>query len=208
MFQLTAVMVADEPSAWAAAGFTMAGNATRVGNTTVVCDPGSGDGGITEVSIEGLDGAIDGLSVRQRALPPVDAAVSSHPNRVSGFDHLVVMSPAIERTSTALSTAGLSRRRTREFTVGDEVRRQDFFWLGDVILELVGLQGVAGDGPASFWGLALECGDLDAAAADLGDRLGRVKDAVQPGRRIATMRTRDLGISVPIALMSPHVSSS
>jgi hypothetical protein len=29
------------------------------------------------------------------------------------------------------------------------------------------------------------------------------KDAVQPGRRIATLRTRELGLSVPIAFMTP-----
>jgi len=52
--------------------------------------------------------------------------------------------------------------------------------------------------------LALECDDLDLAAHRLGEALGTVKDAVQPGRRIATVRTKELGISVPIALMSPH----
>ncbi|MEM8708233.1 MAG: glyoxalase, partial [Actinomycetota bacterium] len=121
-----------------------------------------------------------------------------------GFDHLVAMSPAIDRTSDALVAAGLDRRRTRRFEVAGEPRRQDFFWLGDVILELVGVDGAAGEGPAGFWGLALECGDLDLAAEQMGETLGPVKDAVQPGRRIATVRTKALGISVPIALMSPH----
>ena len=88
--------------------------------------------------------------------------------------------------------------------MGGETRRQDFFWLGDVILELVGVEGVEGAGDAAFWGLALECDDLDLAARRLGEGLGTVEDAVQPGRRIATVRTRELGISVPIALMSPH----
>jgi hypothetical protein len=34
-----------------------------------------------------------------------------------------------------------------------------------------------------------------------------VKDAVQPGRRITTLRTRELGMSVRTALISPHVKS-
>ena len=34
-----------------------------------------------------------------------------------------------------------------------------------------------------------------------GEHLGRIKDAVQPGRRIATLRHRDLGLSVAIAFM-------
>ena len=54
-------------------------------------------------------------------------------------------------------------------------------------------------------GLAFVTQDIDAAAAALGDGLGRVKDAVQPGRRIGTVRTKDLDISVALALMTPHV---
>jgi hypothetical protein len=45
--------------------------------------------------------------------------------------------------------------------------------------------------------------DLDATAAALGERLGAVKDAVQPGRRIATLR-RQAGAGVPLAFMSPE----
>lgn len=37
----------------------------------------------------------------------------------------------------------------------------------------------------------------------LGEPTGRVKDAVQPGRRITALRTRDLEISVRTAPMSP-----
>ncbi len=211
-FQLRTVTVGDDPEAWARAGFVMDGSTTRIGSTTIVCNPEGGQG-IVAVAIDGLSEPIDGL-----AIGPDDHAASlsipDHPNRVTGFDHLVAMSPAIDRTSAALEGAGLEKRRTREFEVGDERRRQDFFWLGDVILEVVGLVSTADGAPepataelATFWGLALECDDLDAAAEALGDGLGSIKDAVQKGRRIATIRTRDLGVSVPIALMSPHIRS-
>jgi hypothetical protein len=53
-----------------------------------------------------------------------------------------------------------------------------------------------------FWGLAMTVADIDACAALLGDRLGPVKDAVQPGRRIATLRHEACGLTVPIAFMS------
>ena len=217
-FQLMTVVVGDEPDGWARAGFTMDGAATRIGTTTIVCDPSNGPG-IREVAIDGLAEPIDGLRI---GAGPVETDPVEHPNQVVGFDHLVAMSPAIERTAEALQAAGLTKRRTREFAVGEETRRQDFFWLGDVILELVGVTGVTGvlyggGGnapdpseepivPASFWGLALECADLDAAADALGDGLGRIKDAVQSGRRIATLRAEPFGLSVPIALMSPHVA--
>jgi hypothetical protein len=34
--------------------------------------------------------------------------------------------------------------------------------------------------------------------------LGHIKDAVQPGRRIATLRHRDVGMSVATAFMTPE----
>lgn len=202
-YQLHVVTVGDEPDAWAAAGFTVVDGAVWIGSTAVVCT-GDGSRGIRHVTIDGVAADIDGLPITSAAVPDRAADAAEHTNLVSGFDHLVAMSPAMQRTSAALQTAGLEHRRTRTFEAGGDMRRQDFFWLGDVILELVGLDGVEGVGPATWWGLALECRDLDLAAERLGDALGRVKDAVQPGRRIATIRTSGLGVSVPIALMSPH----
>lgn len=200
-FQLHTIVVGDEPSAWANAGFDTTGDRLRIGSTTIVCRPGD-HRGIVAVGIDGLSAPVDGLTVdADRADEP---STADHANHVTTMDHLVVMSPAIERTADALLAAGIERRRTRRFEAGGEARRQDFFWLGDVILELVGLDGAEDPGLPEFWGLALECADLDAAAQTLGDRLGTVKDAIQTGRRIATVRTRDLGVSVPIALMSPH----
>jgi hypothetical protein len=81
--------------------------------------------------------------------------------------------------------------------------RQVFFRLGEVILELVGQPETAGEGKPGFFGLAITVDDLNAAAALLGDHLGAVKDAVQEGRRIATLRHRDVGMSVATAFMSP-----
>ena len=81
--------------------------------------------------------------------------------------------------------------------------QQTFFRAGEVLVELIGPEEPSGDGPATFFGLAFTVTDLDAAADLLGDALGNAKDAVQPGRRIATLRHKLLGISVAIALMSP-----
>ena len=55
--------------------------------------------------------------------------------------------------------------------------------------------------PATFWGLVFVVADLDAAGAVLGDRLGPARDAVQPGRRIATVR-REAGLGLPVALIT------
>ena len=42
---------------------------------------------------------------------------------------------------------------------------------------------------------------------DVAEHLGQVKDAVQPGRRIVTLRHKQVGVSVATAFMSPGVDA-
>jgi hypothetical protein len=60
-------------------------------------------------------------------------------------------------------------------------------------------------GPARFWGLALLSDDLEQTVGQFGKHASEIRPAVQPGRRIATLR-RSAGIAVPIALMSRAVA--
>jgi hypothetical protein len=83
--------------------------------------------------------------------------------------------------------------------------RQIFFRLGSVILEVVGAPDTANEGPSSLWGITYVVADIDATASFFGDRTLPVKEAVQPGRRIATLRHRDLGMSVRTAMISPPI---
>ena len=82
--------------------------------------------------------------------------------------------------------------------------RQGFHRIGSggLIVELVERPEIP-DGPASFWGIVINVDDLDAACALIGaDRISAPKDAVQPGRRIATIRG-EVGLGLPVALMTP-----
>ena len=80
--------------------------------------------------------------------------------------------------------------------------RQGFHRLGGLLVEVVERDGLA-TGPASIWGLALVVDDLDSACARLGAELvDEPRDAVQPGRRIATLRST-VGLGIPVALMTP-----
>ena len=106
-----------------------------------------------------------------------------------------------------LQGAGLDLRRIREEPTPAGAPRQAFFRLGTVILEVVQepveVRERAGvDRPAFFWGLAFVAPDLDATVAVLGDQVSEIRPAVQPGRRIATLR-RSAGLSVPVALITP-----
>jgi hypothetical protein len=85
--------------------------------------------------------------------------------------------------------------------------QQIFFRLGAVILEVVGSPDTQADGPSSLWGITYVVADIEATASFFGERTLPVKDAVQPGRRITTLRHRDLGMSVRTAMISPPILS-
>ncbi len=154
---------------------------------------------------ERLDGStLDGVAVEPVAVES-DGETPAHPNLIDRVDHLVVATPDIDRTIGRYEEAGLDLRRTRTLGEGRDRRIQAFFWAGDLILELVGPAAPSGSGPSALWGISFTSSDLDATIAELGpDRIGSPRDAVQSGRRIATLRTREGGISLPLAVMSPH----
>ncbi len=202
---VTSLNVGDDPQAWRDAGFTVVDGASALGAVSVRFD-GDGPGvcGWTVFHPNQPDGAgsLDGLATTFVGEPVTPDAVH-HRNGTTGVDHIVVATPDIDRTTAAFAAIGIEARRTRDTRAGDAPLRQRFFRMGTII-EVIGPPEPADDDrPATFWGLALVTDDLDATAAGLGAACTTPKPAVQPGRRIATLKARDLGISVPIAFMSP-----
>jgi catechol 2,3-dioxygenase-like lactoylglutathione lyase family enzyme len=130
---------------------------------------------------------------------------AAHPNGVVGLDHVVVVTPDLERTIGACEAAGLGLRRIRDTTSYGSPMRQAFFRLGPTVLEVVsgnvGNGEPAAEAPATWFGLAVDVDDLDQTAGLLGEGLGRIKVAVQDGRRIATFKTKQFDVSVAIAAM-------
>ena len=206
---LDEVTVADPPEVWRACGFEVAGDVCTVGKTRVRLAPDDGGKGLTGWSLrELLTDELDGLATTRsdRALP---AERPLHPNGVTALDHVVAISSDLDRTVAALQGAGLDLRRVREQPTPAGAPRQAFFRLGEPILEVVqapaeAIERTGGDRPAFFWGLAFVAPDIEATATSLGDRVGEIRDAVQPGRRIATLR-RSAGLSLPVALITPAV---
>ena len=127
---------------------------------------------------------------------------AEHANGVTAIDHVVLLSPDLGRTVASLAAVGAEPRRERDGELGGRPIRQIFFRFGEVIVEVVGSGEAAGDGPSTLWGLTYVVADIDATAAFFGDRTAPVKDAVQPGRRITTLRHGDLGMSVRTAMIS------
>ena len=200
--------VADEPAAWEALGFAVEGDVCVLGDVRIrLAGPHAGERlvgwSLREVGELDLDGLVTAHSERP---PPV--AMPTHPNGVAAIDHVVAMTPALDRTVTALKRAGLDLRRIREQPTPAGAPRQAFFRLGATILELVqeppeAIERAGGDHAAFFWGLALLAPDLEATLAALGEHASEARDAVQPGRRIATLR-RSAGLALPVALISPR----
>lgn len=209
--QIRRISLGDEPDAWSAIGFDVAAQvrtsgaaSVRLGNTTVVL---TGTGiGVSGWTIDGITGSIDGMvTLASRAEESIRSG-EPHPNGITAIDHVVVNTGDVGRTAAALSGAGLQCRGDRSTTSYGSPMRQQFYWLGDVILELVGPDEgePTSDEPASLFGLALVSNDLDATVAALGDLAGTPKDAVQSGRRIAGISGDRVGVSLPLAVMSPH----
>jgi len=200
---LAELVIADAPERWEALGFAVAGDAAQIGSVRVVFDPDAGSG-IARWAIRGLEQAeLDGLpTVIANGSDPVPAP-GRHPNGALSIDHVVAMTPDLDRTFAALERAGLDLRRVREATApGGQPIGQGFYRLGEALLEVVGPDGRDADHPASFWGLTVTVEDLDRCRRSLGELLGEPHDAVQPGRRIASVR-RAAGLATALAFMSP-----
>jgi hypothetical protein len=202
--------LADEPAHWAALGFTVAGDHVQLGTVRLRLAGAGAGRGILGWSLRDITSTeLDGLPTT-RSDSPQPPAAPAHPNGIGAIDHVVAMTPALERTVQALMNAGLDLRRIREEPTPAGAPRQAFFRLGDEILEVVQepehVVAARDDGAtrgARLWGLALLATDLDRTVATLGEHAGEARDAVQPGRRIATVK-RSAELAVPVALMSPE----
>lgn len=196
------LVVGGPAEPWQRLGLTVVDGDIPLFGTGIRLDP-SAPPGIVRWALSGLaDGAptdIDGLVTDPVA--PVPPVLVEHPNGAIGLDHVVVTTNELERTCAAIeASTGSPLRRVRE--VGEI--RQGFHRLGGggLIVEVVERAGLP-EAPAWFWGLVVNVEDLDAAAEHIGPLgIGEVTSAVQPGRKIATVRA-ELGLGMPVALMTP-----
>lgn len=201
--RLVGLTVGDGPDAWRSLGFTVDDDRLSVGGVTIHLAGDQGPRGLLAWSLEPAVGeAVDGL-VSQPAppsVPPVD-----HDNGVTAVDHVVVGTPHVDRTLQALAAIDLHPRRRVEGIRGGD-RAYAFLLLGTCVLEVIGPRThdpTRTPGPAAFVGLAFVADDLDAVTA-LPGVAGAPRDAIQPGRRIVTLRGPEHDVSVPVAVLTPR----
>jgi hypothetical protein len=172
------IVLGDPPEAWEALGFHVEDGIVALGEERLHLT-GRG-GGILEITAPQVAAEEpDGLPLRKGS-DPLRVVEGSHPNGAESVDHVVVLTGSLERTLAALD---LDLRRRDE--------RMAFLRLGSYILEVV-----ERDDPARFWGLVVVVPDPGAVPG-----AGPVKNAVQPGRRIATIK----GLGTALAVMSRRV---
>jgi len=184
MVAARAISVPDEPAAWERLGFSVSGGATQVGGVRIAF-------GAAEMAVAAAGMSAqrpDGISL-VHARAPEPGPPPAHANGAVVLDHVVALTDDLRRTVDALGAAGLDLRR--------EQPPMAFLRLGELILEVVQVQPDGAE--PGFWGIVVVVPDLGA----LGPLVGEPKDAVQPGRRIATVR-REAGLKTALAFMTPR----
>jgi hypothetical protein len=200
--------LAGSSDPWREAGFEVEDASLEIGSVRFRFTGRENSQGIVECTMHDLQTEEpDGLPIHRSEAPMREIRTDPHPNGAIALDHLVAFSPSLERTIPALEQARLELRRLREEPTPAGAPRQAFFRLAEVILEVIETPPGSHeernpDAASRFWGLAFSVTDLDACAELLGDRLGEPRDAVQPGRRIATVR-REAGLGIAVAFMTP-----
>jgi hypothetical protein len=194
------IELGDAPAAWAALGFApdAAGEVVLGEARLLLTGRGCGILGIHAAELTAPEP--DGLPLQpsSRGLTPGRGFQPSrrgltpgrglaHPNGATVVDHVVALTGSLERTVAALTAAGLDLRRS--------AGKMAFLRLGPTILEVV----ERGEDPSRLWGLVVVVPELEG----LGPLVGAPKDAVQPGRRIATV-SREAGLGTALALMTPR----
>ncbi len=187
------LVIADDAAAWTALGFAVDDDgAFALGDLRVRLAGRAAGSGVLAVAVEGLRAERpDGLPIVVAGEPAAPSPASAHPNGAIAIDHLVAFTDDRDRTTDALAAAGGDVRRRGE--PPELPAPMAFVRFGALIVEVA-----QAGGQVRFWGLTVTVADLDAPAGPL---LGAARPAVQPGRRIATVR-REAGLSVALALMS------
>ena len=196
--KVAALTVGGDPDEWRKLGFEVdeAGTVT-LGPVRLELSASADRGTIASWELDGeeVPASVDGLETRAGAR---HGPSREHPNGALSIDHVVVLTPSLDRTTAAFAEIGVACRRVREAGRGV---RQGFFLVDDLLVEAVEGMGASAGDPSRFWGITVVVDDIDAAADVLGERLGDVKAAVQPGRRIATVRPEAVG-GLPLALIT------
>jgi len=205
MARLVALHAGGQRSPWQSIGLTC-DDATCLLSDVLLLFSGN-DAGLTGWTISSDKDdvvSVDGIPTTlasQFPSRPTQSTIGSQ--RIVGLDHVVVNTDDIDRTCSAITEVlGVEVRRERQLGNGAVQR---FHKLENTIIEVVSGPHVTTPG-ASLWGMVVSVDDLFDYCEEVGDAVtSPPKKATQPGRYISTVRS-SVGLNIPFALMTPHVS--
>ena len=195
--------IAGDAQTWRSIGLTVTedGVIPFFGTGLKIVEPaGPEESGIVGWGLSGIDPVRSIAGLRSEVVEAGAPVFADHALGAVELDHVVIMTSNLDMVSSSVAGAtGCELKRTRELGV----ITQGFHRIGrgGLIVEIV--QHPDYDrGESEFWGLVINVSDLDAACELLGpERVSEPKDAVQSGRRIATIRS-EVGLGTAVALMT------
>jgi len=195
--------VAGDPDAWRSIGLTVSaeGLVPLFGTSLRIVSPDNHDGalGLIGWAFSGIPDVGDVAGFPTDVVDAGSPVFAAHELGASQLDHVVIFTGSMDGVSDAIEArTGCERKRVRD--LGEMQQGFHRVGRGGLIVEIV--QHADRDRTTEMWGLVMIVDDLDAACALLGsERVSQPKDAVQPGRRIATIRP-EVGLGTAVALMS------
>ncbi len=200
------MLLPDPAQAWTELGFTLNDGSVQLGSVMITPRDDGSNACLGIADPDPPNSTLDGLTVCH--ITPPTGVPPEHPNGARSIDHLVVTTGDLSRFERSAEQLGLDLRRRRDTNIFGQPSIQCFYWLGDTLLEVVG-PATATPGPpdAALWGITFVVNNLEATVGSLGPRAGKIRDAVQGGRRIATLRADGRWPSVRLAAMTPHERS-
>eukprot|EP00941_MAST-03F_sp_MAST-3F-sp1_P002749 g2749.t1 len=211
---LTELTVGDDADSWGKAGFSITkGNYCMIGDIRINLI------GKTEKKRGIISWGFDNLSEHVKS---IDAIPCSHfvrdtkqpiklenENRSFALDHLVLKSNNFEETNKNLQKNGFILKRV--ITNPKTKQSFSFFRDGGWILEVLGSSSFEEESvskKSELWGITLVVDDIMRTKSLLKNNLSEVRNAKQKGRKIATLRHKNFGMSVNIAFITPHVKTN
>ena len=203
---LSELAVGDRPESWKRAGFSVGlSDSVQFGDLSINLT-GLGTRGITswsfdpEVSMSNICDipVANTRGVASFAMRPEDYV---HANGVHSIDHIVVKCGDVAHAESQFNSIGMSPNR--KVTNQSKGMHYLFYKTGSTIIEVV--CPIFKNSERGFiWGITFVTPDIDATYDYLKPLVKTPWNAVQPGRRIMTLNTEHLDISVKMAFISPH----
>jgi hypothetical protein len=207
--RLTELRIGDSEDLWLDLGFETAEGRCRLGTTDIVLTGSTEGRGIHGWTWSGAHSTaqVGDITTAVVSAPDDDrdddvTPGPTHRNGAVGLFYVVLFGPSWKEAAGAVASLGLDPGHGVAMGSSRPVTLRSLADAGDVGVEVIGPEEPDPARGWRLWGIIVEVDDLDRTAEHLGRRLRSIKQAVQPGRRIATL-DKAAGSTVATAFIGP-----